>query len=148
MEDAIVVVLNPSNLNLDQCFIIRNKVFVEEQGVPKELEVDTYDASPECHHILVKYDGIPAGTGRYIPYQVQTIKIQRLAVLAPFRGKGIGRRLLLAIEQQARDAGNKYAILDSQCHAESFYLELGYLTISESPFEDAGMMHVRMQKTL
>jgi predicted GNAT family N-acyltransferase len=134
---------------LYQCFKIRNKVFVEEQGVPQELENDSYDASPEaCSHVLLKYNGVPAGTGRWISYKKQTAKIQRLAVLAEFRGKGIGKRLLQELEQQARIAGNKYCILDSQCHAESFYYQLGYLTISEQSFEDAGIMHVRMQKTL
>jgi predicted GNAT family N-acyltransferase len=134
---------------LHQCLAIRNQVFVEEQGVSKELENDEYDASPEaCGHILLKYNGVPAGTGRWIPYKKQTAKIQRLAVLAEFRGKGFGKRMLQELEQQARITGNKYCILDSQCHAESFYSQLGYLTISEQPFEDAGIMHVRMQKTL
>jgi predicted GNAT family N-acyltransferase len=134
---------------LYQCLAIRDKVFVEEQGVPKELENDAYDASPEaCNHVLLKYSGVPAGTGRWINYKNQTAKIQRLSVLAEFRGKGIGKRLLQELEQQARIAENIYCILDSQCHAESFYSQLGYLTVSEQPFDDAGIMHVRMQKTL
>lgn len=135
--------------HLNQCLAIRNKVFVEEQGVSKELENDGYDTSPEASgHILLKCNGVPAGTGRWIPYKKQTVKIQRLAVLIEFRGKGVGKRILLELEEQARIAGNKYCILDSQCHAESFYFQLGYLTISEQPFLDAGIMHVRMQKTL
>lgn len=134
---------------LHECLAIRNKVFVEEQGVPNELENDEYDASPEaCNHILLKCNGVPAGTGRWIPYEERMVKIQRLAVLTEFRSKGVGKRMLQELEQQARIAGNKYCILDSQCHAESFYFQLGYLTISEQPFEDAGIMHVRMQKTL
>src|SRR3954447_13451067 len=97
---------------LHQCFAIRDKVFVEEQGVPKELENDAYDESPEaCCHVLLKYNGVPAGTGRWISYDnKQTAKIQRLAVLAEFRGKGFGKSLLQELEQQARIAGNKYSI--------------------------------------
>lgn len=132
-----------------QCLSIRYKVFVEEQGVPVELENDGYDTSPEAScHILLRYKGVPAGTGRWIPYKEHTAKIQRLAVLTEFRGKGIGQRVLLELEQQALAAGFAYSLLDSQCHAESFYSQLGYQTISEQPFVDAGMMHVRMQKEL
>lgn len=65
-----------------------------------------------------------------------------------FRGKGMGKRLLQELEQQIRIAGNEYCILDSQHHAESFYFQHGYLTVSVQPFEDAGIMHVRMQKAL
>jgi predicted GNAT family N-acyltransferase len=134
---------------LNQCFIIRQKVFVEEQGVPADLEIDEYDASPDaCGHTLLLFNGEPAATGRWRSYKADTAKLQRLAVLKPFRGLGMGKKLIQALEQQAREAGFEFCILDGQCHAESFYHKLGYETISEKPFEDAGIMHVRMQKTL
>lgn len=145
MEISIV----NSYSQLALCLAIRSKVFVEEQGVPKELETDAYDDSPEaCGHVLLKYEGVPAGTGRWISYKKHTAKIQRLSVLPEFRGKGIGKRLLQELENQALNAEYNYCILDSQLHAESFYKQLGYMTISEYPFEDAGIIHVRMQKTL
>jgi predicted GNAT family N-acyltransferase len=134
---------------LNQCFTIRKKVFVEEQGVPAELEIDEFDASPDaCGHILLLSDGQPAGTGRWRPYNTDSAKLQRLAVLVEYRGRGIGKKLIEALEQEAREAGNQFCILDGQCHAESFYHKLGYVTISPEPFEDAGIMHVRMRKTL
>jgi predicted GNAT family N-acyltransferase len=134
---------------LNQCFVIRKKVFVEEQGVPAEIEIDEFDASPDaCSHFLLLYNKEPAATGRWQAYKVDTAKLQRLAVLKPFRGLGMGKKLILALEQQAREAGFQYSILDGQCHAESFYHKLGYETISEQPFEEAGIMHVRMQKSL
>jgi predicted GNAT family N-acyltransferase len=68
--------------------------------------------------------------------------------LQPFRGKGVGIQLLQALEQQARLNGYTFCILDSQCQAEPFYAKAGYVTISNEPFDDAGIMHVRMQKTL
>jgi predicted GNAT family N-acyltransferase len=145
MEITIV----DSYSQLAQCLAIRNQVFVEEQGVPQELENDAYDASPEaCVHVLLTYDGVPAGTGRWMSYNKQTAKIQRVAVLAEFRGKGIGKILLQELEQHAHLGGHTSCILDSQCHAESFYSQLGYSTISEQPFDDAGILHVRMQKKL
>lgn len=134
---------------LAQCLEIRNQVFVEEQKVPQELENDEYDASPDaCDHILLTYNGVPAGTGRWIAYNQQTAKIQRVAVLSEFRGKGLGKVLLEGLEKHAILAGYTWCILDSQCHAESFYSQLGYSTVSEQPFEDAGIMHVRMQKKI
>ena len=134
---------------LQTCLAIRRKVFVEEQGVPIELENDAFDASPQaCVHVLAVIDGTPAGTGRWIPYKPHTAKIQRLAVLPEYRGRGTGRKLLQELERQAQLAGMRTCILDSQCHAEPFYLKLGYVTISEQPFEEAGILHVRMQKRL
>jgi predicted GNAT family N-acyltransferase len=143
----IILVHTPIELN--QCFTIRKKVFVEEQGVPAELEIDEFDASPDaCGHILLLNEGQPAGTGRWRQYTADTAKLQRLAVLVQYRGRGIGKKLIEALEQEAREAGNQFCILDGQCHAESFYHKLGYETISVEPFEDAGIMHVRMRKAL
>jgi predicted GNAT family N-acyltransferase len=145
MEITIV----DSFVELEQCFTIRKNVFVEEQGVPLELEMDEFDVSPDaCCHILLKFEGVPAGTGRLITYKEHVAKIQRLAVLQVYRGKGFGGQLIHALEKQARLAGHTSCILDSQCHAESFYAQLGYSVISEQPFEDAGIMHVRMVKSL
>jgi predicted GNAT family N-acyltransferase len=133
---------------LNQCFIIRQKVFVEEQGVPADIEIDEYDVSPDaCSHTLLLFNGEPAATGRWRSYKVDTAKLQRLAVLKPFRGLGMGKKIIQVLEEQAREAGFKFCILDGQCQAEPFYLKLGYVTISEQPFEVAGIMHVRMQKT-
>jgi predicted GNAT family N-acyltransferase len=138
-----------TDAQLNQCFKIRKKVFVEEQGVPADLEIDEFDISPEaCSHTLLLIDGIPAGTGRWREYEPKTAKLQRLAVLPEYRGRGVGKRLIAVLEQQAREAGNAYCILDGQCQAEAFYHKLGYVTISQQPFEDAGIMHVRMRKLL
>ena len=139
-----------TDLELKECLAIRRRVFIEGQNVPADIEVDAYDASPgACTHILVRVDGAPAGCGRWIPYkEANTAKIQRVAVLPEFRGTGIGTRLMEALERSARQAGMDASILDSQCHAEPFYRRLGYITISEEPFEEAGIMHVRMRKAL
>ena len=144
----IVVVKTESELK--ECLAIRRKVFNEEQQVPADIEVDDYDASPvACAHILARVDGVPAGCGRWIPYKEPNIaKIQRIAVLPEFRGCGVGARVMEALEMSARQAGMTGCILDSQCHAEPFYRRLGYRAVSEEPFEEAGIMHVRMSKAL
>ncbi|KWX73894.1 GNAT family N-acetyltransferase [Paenibacillus jilunlii] len=128
---------------------IRKKVFVEEQKVPVEEEVDEYDViGDSVHHMLLLDEGIPVATGRMIYYKADTAKMQRIAVHEAYRGKGYGRVLLLALEGLAREIGLKSSILDAQCHAEDFYIKLGYKVISLEPFYDAGILHVRMEKAL
>jgi predicted GNAT family N-acyltransferase len=135
---------------LQEAFQIRMEVFVDEQQVPKDLEMDEYDASPEtAHHILVvTEDGVPAATGRFIEYKPDTAKMQRIAVRKPFRGKGTGRALMSALEAWAKEKGYSYSLLDAQCQAEPFYQKLGYVTVSPEKFLDAGIPHVRMKKPL
>ncbi len=132
------------------CLDVRRQVFIEEQGVPVELENDAYDdrGCDECTHILIQDSGVPVGTGRWIWYKAGTAKLQRIAILAAYRGRGLGKVLIRELEQTAGKAGAKVILLDSQCHAEEFYAKLGYTTISEVPFEDAGIPHVRMEKRL
>lgn len=134
---------------LKEALNIRKDVFVEEQQVPIDLEIDDYDRlDADAHHILIKYDGDYAATGRVIYYDKESAKMQRIAVRKPYRSKGLGRVLLMAMETQARELKLLYSILDAQCQAEGFYSKLGYVTISDEPFDDAGIPHVRMKKEL
>ena len=134
---------------LDACLAIRMKVFVDEQQVPAEEELDEFDVSPQaCHHELLSDGDKPVATGRWKVYEDGTAKLQRVAVLKEYRGGGTGRILMEALEDSARQAGMKRTILDGQCQAEGFYNKLGYYTVSTEPFLDAGILHVRMQKEL
>jgi predicted GNAT family N-acyltransferase len=134
---------------LEKCFDIRKEVFVKEQQVPQDLEMDEYDENPDaCNHVLMTLDGRPVATGRWRFYDEETAKLQRVAVLKALRGTGLGKRLILEMEGHAREAGACYSMLDGQCHAEDFYRKLGYETISDEPFLDAGILHVRMRKKL
>jgi predicted GNAT family N-acyltransferase len=128
---------------------IRRQVFVIEQQVPEELEIDQYDViSPDVHHVLLHTDGKAVATGRLIYYSKDTAKMQRIAVLESYRSFGYGRVLLLAMEELARELGLTYSLLDAQCQAQKFYDKLGYEVISEEPFYDADILHVRMRKSL
>lgn len=134
---------------LQMCLDIRKTVFVEEQKVPVEEEIDEYDViGDNVHHMLIMDNGLPVATGRLIYYKAGTAKMQRIAVHKEYRSKGYGRILLLAMEELARELGLESSILDGQCQAEEFYSKLGYKVISAEPFYDAGILHVRMQKTL
>lgn len=134
---------------LEMALTIRKQVFVEEQKVPVEEEIDEYDViSDNVHHFLLMDNGQPVATGRLIYYKAGTAKMQRIAVHREYRAKGYGRILLLAMEERASELGLAASVLDAQCQAEPFYRKLGYEVISPEPFYDAGILHVRMQKAL
>ena len=121
--------------------IIRFEVFVEEQKVPAELEMDHMDAV--CLH-AVAYDaaGTPIGTGRLLPDG----HIGRMAVRQLGRGTGIGSALLLGLMDQARLRGDQQVVLSSQTHAAPFYQRHGFVIEGEEFFE-AGISHINMQYT-
>ncbi|TVX94759.1 GNAT family N-acetyltransferase [Paenibacillus agilis] len=134
---------------LDACIAIRLEVFVEEQQVPAEEECDEYDKlDAPAYHVLLQQQGEYIATGRIKLLDELTAKMQRIAVRKSYRGQGIGRVLVLGMEQIARVHGVERSVLDAQCQAEGFYQSLGYVTISEEPFYDAGILHVRMEKKL
>lgn len=148
MAAAVIIAVN-SEQQLEKCLDIRKEVFVEEQKVPIDLEIDEYDViSPDAVHVLIELEGTAAATGRITYYKDNSAKLQRIAVRKSFRSQGLGRVLLLALEERARELGLTKAVLDAQCQAEPFYAKLGYETISTEPFYDAGILHVRMEKPL
>lgn len=146
---AAIIIHVKNEEQLEHCLDIRKEVFVKEQMVPIDLEIDEYDViSPDVHHVLIEQDGMYAATGRLTYYKDNSAKMQRIAVHKAFRSQGIGKILLLALEELARELGLSKSVLDAQCQAEPFYQKLGYETISTEPFDDAGIPHVRMEKPL
>lgn len=146
---AATIIRVQTEEQLERCLDIRKEVFVKEQQVPVDLEIDNYDKlGPDVYHVLIEMDGEYAATGRLIYYQDTSAKLQRIAVHKGFRTKGVGTILLLALEELARELGLSQSVLDAQCQAEGFYAKLGYETISTEPFDDAGIPHVRMVKSL
>jgi predicted GNAT family N-acyltransferase len=120
---------------------IRFEVFVEEQKVPAEIELDQMDAV--CLH-AVAYDlaGTPVGTGRLLPDG----HIGRMAVRRSARGSGVGGALLQALMGQARDRGQRQVVLSAQTQAAPFYLAHGF-AIDGEEFYEAGIAHINMQLT-
>lgn len=133
-----------NNIMYNQCLEIRKRVFVEEQNVPMEREVDEYE--DVATHILL-IDDEPIGTVRYRPASEDMIKVERMAVLPEERGRKLGLKLMEFVHKHARDNGYTRAKLGAQVHAIDFYKKLGY-TVSSDEFEDAGIPHVYMEKAL
>ncbi|MBX2866006.1 MAG: GNAT family N-acetyltransferase [Leptolyngbyaceae cyanobacterium MAG.088] len=122
---------------------IRETVFVAEQGVPVELEMD--DRDPMCKHVLALVDGYPAGTARLDV--LKQGKIGRLAVLRKFRRCGLGRLIMHDIESIGHEHQLPYLWCHAQKTAVNFYQALGY-RVSSSDFLEAGLVHCKMQKAL
>jgi len=121
---------------------IRWTVFVEEQKVPAELEVDDWDAQA-LHALARGAAGRAAGTARLLPDG----RIGRIAVLREFRGAGVGSALLKAMMHAARERGHAQAVLSAQTHAMAFYRRFGFVAEGE-PYDDAGIPHITMRRTL
>lgn len=129
----------------DACLAIRARAFVEEQGVPEELEVDGRDEL--CRHYLGERGGRPVATARVFADGGRA-KIQRVAVLSELRGQGLGAVLMRGILDELRaDPELVEAVLDSQVAAIAFYERLGFVAEGEE-FLDAGLWHRRMRLAL
>lgn len=125
---------------------LRHAVFVEERGIPKELEQDAADAQA-LHAVAYNRLGQPLATGRLLPAQDGVAQVGRLAVKRVLRGGGVGRQLLAALAGAARARGDRALMLHAQRSAEGFYDRLGYQRRGE-PFEEAGIGHVEMVRPL
>ncbi|MGD8189822.1 GNAT family N-acetyltransferase [Brevibacillus ginsengisoli] len=127
---------------------VRRFVFIEEQEVPEDLEIDEHDESnaPTTH--FVAYDReVPVGAGRIRTYTDGVGKVERVAVMKTQRGTGLGAQLMKKIEEEASRQGFSKLKLNAQCHAQRFYEKLGYEPVGEV-FDEAGIDHIAMEKTL
>ncbi len=129
---------------LQDAFKVRKEVFVSEQKVPEELELDEFDQTA-AHFVLYAEDQ-PAGAGRFRMKDGKG-KVERVCIKKSLRGQHAGILLMTEIEQHAKSTGIRALILNAQMHALGFYEKLGYHVISDE-FMDAGIPHFTMQKDL
>ena len=131
---------------LNDCLELRRAVFIEEQSVPFEDEVDGLDGG--CTHLLLReHGGPPLACARMRTLPDGRVKAERVAVAAAARGRGHGRTIMANIAQLAREDGAPEVILAAQVSAIPFYLALGYAICSDE-FMDAGIPHRKMRLLL
>lgn len=118
---------------------IRRAVFVEEQGVPEDLEWDGCDTG--ARHVLAFVGSEPVATGRLLA----SGHIGRMAVLSQFRRQGVGRSILHALLRLAQHGALAEVFLNAQVQASGFYSSQGF-TQSGEVFFDAGISHVCMRR--
>lgn len=139
---AIHVLPVPWDSHRDRLRQVRERVFVEEQSVPRELEWDGEDEV--CTHILALTEaGQAVGCARLMP----SGQIGRMAVLPEFRGTGLGRRLLDEAIEEAKRQGMRHVHLHAQTHAAGFYRKAGFLPVG-GEFMEAGIPHQGMELEL
>ena len=120
---------------------IRVEVFVNEQSIPAQVELDQNDCI--SHHVLACYDGRPVGTGRLTPVG----RIGRVAVSQPLRRRGVGFCIIQKLLEVAKHQNHQDVFLAAQYHAVSFYEKLGFYREGDV-FIDVGIPHIMMRKVL
>ncbi len=130
--------------DIPACHEIRRRVFIDEQRVPEDEEMDDLDAAST--HLIACRDGRAIGTARLRSVDGDA-KAERVAVLSEQREHGVGRLLMQHLEVLARARGLQRMVLNAQVNVIPFYERLGYVAEGER-FLDAGIPHRRMTKPL
>ena len=143
--DGVVVKLVETESELEAAIQVRFRVFVAEQAVPPEEELDEDDAT--ASHAVALLQGQIIGTGRLMRREGSTAQIGRMAVDAACRRKGVGGRILEFLEETARTEGLRHSMLHAQEYVKSFYAAHGYREHGDT-FLDAAIPHIEMRKDL
>lgn len=139
------VVIVKTDKELKDAFYVRQTVFVQEQNVPIEEEIDAYEEE-SVHFVLYDDDKKPIGAGRYRTFD-EYGKVERICILSTNRKGGAGKAVMDKIEEYALNNGAPALKLNAQTQAIPFYSKLGYEVISDE-FLDAGIPHKTMIKHL
>ena len=144
----IKILKSKEELNL--AFALRIEVFVKEQKVPIELELDDKDHSDNTVHIGYFHEDNLIGVARLIDMDKDVIHIGRVVIDKEYRGQGIGRELIIGCENIAQQILKRKTIIElsAQIQAENFYKSLGYNRVNDKIYLDAGIEHVNMKKVI
>jgi len=126
----------------EDAFGVRIAVFVEEQQIPREEELDDLDET--AVHCVGYLDGVAVAAGRLVVMDGYG-KIGRMAVLAQHRGKGLGARVLDELEREGAARGIRTFRLSAQLSARGFYDGRGYAAIGDA-YDEVGIPHIAMEK--
>ena len=144
----ITILETKEELNLG--FALRIEVFVKEQNVPMELEIDEKDNSENTVHIGYFNGDKLIGVARLVDMDKDVIHIGRVAIDREYRGRGIGHELIIGCENIAQQILKRKIIIElsAQIQAENFYKSLGYNRVNDIMYLDAGIEHVDMMKEI
>jgi len=139
--NALEILIKPWQEASQDAYLIREKVFIEEQGVPEDMELDEFD--PTSKHALAYEGPLCLGTGRLVHLNSHHAQIGRMAVLRAFRNRGIGKAILSRLIALAKSEGALTLTLHSQVSAIPFYAKMGFIV--EGPiYDEAGIAHRNM----
>lgn len=143
--DDVEVKLVESEKDLEAAIAVRFRVFVNEQSIPPEEELDEADAT--ATHAIAVCRGEVVGTGRLVWGDDGDARIGRMAVDVPWRKKGVGGQILKFLEACARSQGLTHAVLHAQEYVKNFYATHGYQQHGGT-FLEVDIPHVEMRKDL
>jgi ElaA protein len=128
---------------LHACLKLRGEVFVVGQGICSLPDVD--DDDPRCHHALLWVGEALAGTARLLAKDGgRTIKVGRVAVGKPWRGKGVGVALMRGVQGWIAHEPGRVGVMSAQAYLERWYTALGWQRVGDV-YEEAGIDHVEMR---
>lgn len=124
---------------LDQAIAIRKQVFVKEQNVPIDIEIDGLD--DEAEHVIAYVGGEPIGCAR-IRFNTYA-KLERIAIVEKYRGRGFGIQLTDFLIEYCKQKNVVEIRLHAQMYTADFYKKLGFLERGKTFFE-ADIEHIEM----
>ena len=132
----------------DESKALRIEIFVKEQNVPLELEIDERDKPGMAKH-LVFFDNSEraVATSRFYVEENNIWHIGRICVSKSARGTGLGKKLLETAENEIKKLGGKKSYISAQTQAQGFYEKMGYIPYDETYLEDT-IEHIAMYKDL
>jgi len=134
-----------SDRELEGAFEVRRQVFVGEQGIPEDLELDELDM--EAMHVVVKDGERIVGTARVLFLAASQAKLERMAILKPFRRRGIGSRIISFLTEELRNRQVEQLVLHAQYAVIAFYKSCGFEETGP-PFLEVGIKHIKMQRQI
>jgi predicted GNAT family N-acyltransferase len=147
-HNDIVVKLVETPAELAGAFSLRIRVFVGEQGVPADIELDDADTDPDTVHAVALHNSVVIATGRLLPdVDGKGPHIGRMAVEQDWRRGGVGGQVLHFLEEQGRALGFRQITLHAQEYVKSFYAGQGYREVGEM-FLEVDISHREMVKEL
>lgn len=139
--NTLEILIKPWQEASQEAYLIRKQVFVEEQGVPEDMELDEHDLSAK--HALAYQDALCVGTGRLVRLNSDHAQIGRMAILKAYRNQHIGKAILTSLIALSKKEEVSTVSLHAQVSAISFYAKLGFE--AEGPiFDEAGIAHRNM----
>lgn len=121
--------------------MIRRQVFHLEQGIPLELDIDGQDDA--AMHLLAIWEQQPVGTARLRSLPDHTVKIERVAVLATYRQRGIGQQMMRVALTQLQQQPVRQVVVHAQQSTQKFYEKLGFVPVGTA-FHEADIVHIKM----
>ena len=142
---SLEIKLVETETEMEAALAVRMRVFVAEQSVPAEEELDEEDAT--AIHAIAQHSGLVIGTGRLLIRDGSAAQIGRMAVDQPWCRQGVGGELLLFLELEARSQEVSRFTLHAQEYVKDFYAAHGYLEHGDV-FLEAGIRHIEMRKEI